>query len=62
MKESAPFFLLAMAATFFGFTGTAGLSSTTGWVVLGAFVVVFVLSLVVCLITDDGHFRFRART
>jgi uncharacterized membrane protein YtjA (UPF0391 family) len=38
------FFLLAIVAVFFGFTGIAGISSTIAWVLLALFVVLFILS------------------
>lgn len=41
------FFLLAIAAAFFGFSGIAGISSTIAWVLLALFVILFVLSLIV---------------
>lgn len=48
------FFLLAIAAAFFGFTGIAGFSSTIAWILLAVFVVLFILSLIVRLIRG-GH-------
>jgi uncharacterized membrane protein YtjA (UPF0391 family) len=43
------FFLLAIVAAFFGFTGIAGISSTIAWVLLAVFVALFILSLLVRL-------------
>jgi uncharacterized membrane protein YtjA (UPF0391 family) len=49
------FFLLAIAAAFFDFTGIAGISSTIAWVLLALFVVLFILSLLVRLVRGGGH-------
>jgi uncharacterized membrane protein YtjA (UPF0391 family) len=49
------FFLLAIAAAFFGFTGIAGISSTIAWVLLAVSVVLFDLSLLVRLARGGGH-------
>jgi uncharacterized membrane protein YtjA (UPF0391 family) len=55
LGEAVPFFLLAIAAVFFGFTGIAGLSSSTGWVLLAVFMMLFVLSLIVRITRDGGR-------
>ena len=49
------FFLLAIAAAFFGFTGIAGFSANIAWILLAIFVVLFVLSLLVRLVRGGGH-------
>lgn len=59
LGEAAPFFLLAIAAVFFGFTGIAGLSSIIGWVLLPVFVVLFILSLISHMGRGGGHSQTR---
>lgn len=49
------FFLLAIAAAFFGLTGIAGFSATIAWIFLVLFVILFVLTLIVRLIRGGGH-------
>ena len=49
------FFLIAIAAAVFGFTGIAGAASFIAWILLGLFVVLFVLSLIVHLIRGGGQ-------
>jgi uncharacterized membrane protein YtjA (UPF0391 family) len=48
------FFLLAIGAAFFGFTGIAGFSANIAWVMLAVFVVLFVLSLFVRLVRGES--------
>ena len=51
------FFLLAIVAAIFGFTGIAGISSTIAWVLLAIFVALFILSLIVSLVRGGGHYH-----
>jgi uncharacterized membrane protein YtjA (UPF0391 family) len=44
------FFLLALVAAFFGFSGIAVFSADLAWILLVIFVVLFVLTLIVHLI------------
>lgn len=55
LEEAASFFLLAIVAAFFAFTGIAGLSSTTAWEVLAVFAALFILSLIVRRISGGGY-------
>lgn len=56
LEEAASFFLLAIVAAFFAFTGIAGgLSSTTAWEVLAVFAALFILSLIVRRISSGGY-------
>jgi uncharacterized membrane protein YtjA (UPF0391 family)/uncharacterized protein YjbJ (UPF0337 family) len=51
------FFLLAIVAAIFGFTGIAGISSTIAWVLLAVFVVLFLFSLIVDSGRGRGHYH-----
>jgi uncharacterized membrane protein YtjA (UPF0391 family) len=53
------FFLLAIAAAFFGFTDIAGFSANIAWVMLVIFGVLFVLSLFVRLIRGERSHSHR---
>lgn len=48
------FFLLAIAAAFFGFTGIAGFSANIAWVLLAVFVALFALTLFVRLVKGES--------
>jgi uncharacterized membrane protein YtjA (UPF0391 family) len=49
------FFLIALAAAFFGFSGIAGTAAWIAWVMFVVFVVLFVLSLIVRLIRGGSQ-------
>jgi uncharacterized membrane protein YtjA (UPF0391 family) len=51
------FFLIAIAAAFFGFSEIAGTASFIAWVLLAIFAVLFVLSLIVHLVRGGSHHR-----
>jgi uncharacterized membrane protein YtjA (UPF0391 family) len=52
------FFMPAIVAAIFGFTGVAGISSTIAWVLLAVFVVLFLLSLIVHSGCGRGHYHW----
>jgi uncharacterized membrane protein YtjA (UPF0391 family) len=51
------FFLIAIAAAIFGFSGIAGMASFIAWILLAVFVILFVLSLIVHLIRGGSSHR-----
>ena len=53
------FFLLAIAAAYFGFSGIAGFSANIAWVLLVVFVALFVLTLFVRLVRGESSHSHR---
>jgi uncharacterized membrane protein YtjA (UPF0391 family) len=51
------FFLLAIVAAIFGFTGIAGISTTIAWLLLAVFVVLFLVSLFAYSGRGRGHYH-----
>jgi uncharacterized membrane protein YtjA (UPF0391 family) len=51
------FFLLAIVAAIFGFTGIAGISTTIAWLLLAVFVVLFLVSLFAYSGHGRGHYH-----
>jgi uncharacterized membrane protein YtjA (UPF0391 family) len=52
------FFLLAIVAAIFGFTGIAGISATIAWMLLAVFVVLFLVSLFAYSGRGRGHYHW----
>jgi uncharacterized membrane protein YtjA (UPF0391 family) len=53
------FFLLAIAAAFFGFTSIAGFSANIAWILLVVFVALFILTLFARLVRGENSHSHR---
>jgi len=53
-KAAILFFLLVIAAAFFGLTGIGGLAASIAWIMLIVFAGLFILSLLVSSIRGGG--------